>query len=134
MPVTAKLSRRFYERLGDEATNELVDWLNAVDDDYRSQLCELNERNFARFDAKLEQRFAEAEARTVQRFAEAEAKTAQRFAEAEMKTAQRFAEAEMKTAQRFAEFEHRLTRWMFTFWAGQLVALGALFFAVLPRR
>ena len=28
MPVTARLSKQFYERLGDEATNELVNWLN----------------------------------------------------------------------------------------------------------
>ena len=27
MPVTAKLSRAFYERLGDEIANELVSWL-----------------------------------------------------------------------------------------------------------
>ena len=27
MPVTAKLSRAFYERLGDEIANELVNWL-----------------------------------------------------------------------------------------------------------
>ena len=101
MPVTAKLSRRFYERFGDEATNELVDWLNAVDDDYRSQLRELNELNFSRFAAQVDQRFAESRA---------------------------------EIAQRFSEFEHRLTRWMFTFWAGQLVALAALLYAVLPRR
>lgn len=30
MPITAKLSRRFYETLGDEVANEMVDWLNAV--------------------------------------------------------------------------------------------------------
>ena len=27
MPVTAKLSRKFYERFGDELTNELVELL-----------------------------------------------------------------------------------------------------------
>ncbi len=26
MPVTAKLSRKFYETFGDELANELVDW------------------------------------------------------------------------------------------------------------
>ncbi len=26
MPVTAKLSRRFYEKFGDDIANELVDW------------------------------------------------------------------------------------------------------------
>ena len=59
MPVTAKLSKAFYERLGENITNELVDWFNQVDATYRSDLRELNELNFARFDAKLEQRIAE---------------------------------------------------------------------------
>ena len=59
MPVTAKLSKKFYETLGDEVANELVDWFNAMDATYRADLRELNELNFARFDAKLEQRVAE---------------------------------------------------------------------------
>lgn len=59
MPVTAKLSKRFYDTLGDEIANELVEWFNAVDATYRSELRDLNELNFARFDAKLEQRIAE---------------------------------------------------------------------------
>jgi len=40
-------------------TNELVDWFNSVDVTYRSELRELNELNYARFEAKLEQRLAE---------------------------------------------------------------------------
>jgi hypothetical protein len=59
VPVTARLSKRFYDLFGEEVTNELVDWLNAVDATYRADLRELNELNFARFDAKLEQRLAE---------------------------------------------------------------------------
>lgn len=62
MPVTAKLSRKFYETFGDDLTNELVNWLNEVDATYRNELRELNEVNFARFDAKLEQRIAEVRA------------------------------------------------------------------------
>ena len=62
MPVTAKLSRKFYERFGDDLTNELVEWFNQVDATYRSELRETNELNWARFEAKLEQRFAEARA------------------------------------------------------------------------
>ena len=53
MPVTAKLSKLFYDRLGEQVANELVDWFNQVDATYRSDLRELNELNFARFDAKL---------------------------------------------------------------------------------
>ena len=59
MPGTAKLSRGFHEKLGDELANELVEWFNQVDATYRTDLRELNELNFARFDAKLEQRVAE---------------------------------------------------------------------------
>lgn len=59
MPVTAKLSKLFSDRLGEAVTNELVDWFNQVDATYRSDLKEINELNVARFDAKLEQRLAE---------------------------------------------------------------------------
>ena len=40
MPVTAKLSRKFYEKFGDDLTNELVDWFNKVDATYRTELRE----------------------------------------------------------------------------------------------
>jgi len=45
----------------------LVDWFNMVDATYRSDLRELNELNFARFDAKLEQRLAQLETRLTKR-------------------------------------------------------------------
>ena len=67
MPVTAKLSRKFYDKLGDDVANELVEWFNLVDATYRSDLKELNELNFARFDAKLEQRLAQLETRLTRR-------------------------------------------------------------------
>jgi len=59
MPVAAKFSHRFYDKFGHELTDELVSYLNQIDSSYRSELRELNELNFARFDAKLEQRTAE---------------------------------------------------------------------------
>jgi len=59
MPVTAKLSKAFYERLGEQVTNELVEWFNAVDTTYKSDLRDLVEMQAQRFDAKLEQRIAE---------------------------------------------------------------------------
>ena len=57
--MTARLSRKFYERFGDDLTNELVEWFNQVDTTYRSELREINDLNWARFEAKLEQRIAE---------------------------------------------------------------------------
>lgn len=53
MPVTAKLSRKFYERFGDEIATEFVDWFNAVDATYQNQLREVNELNWERFKAEL---------------------------------------------------------------------------------
>jgi len=104
VPVTAKLSRQFYDRFGDEIANELVEWFNQVDATYRGDLRELNELNFARFDAKLEQRFAESD----------------------VKLERRFAQQDAKWEQRFAGLETRLLRWMFLFWATNLAALVGL--------
>jgi hypothetical protein len=73
MPVTARLSKRFYEKFGDDLVNELVDWFNQVDATYRSDLRELNELNFARFEAKLEQRLAELDAKWDRRLGELKA-------------------------------------------------------------
>jgi len=95
MPVTARLSKLFYDRLGEQVANELVEWFNAVDTDYRGQLRELNELNFARFDAKLEQRVAELRA-----------------------------ELTTKMDQLNATLERRLgeqTQWLFVAWATLLI-------------
>lgn len=61
MPVTARLSGKFYERFGDEITNEPVDWFNAVDATYQAQLKDVNELNwdrmgsrFSAFDARID--------------------------------------------------------------------------------
>ena len=119
MPVTAKLSRKFYEKLGDDVANELVEWFNLVDATYRSDLRELNELNFARFDAKLEQRIAElrAELQTEMRagFTQADAKMVAGFA---------------RVDQRLAEFETRLTRRLLNFWIAQAATTAGLVFVV----
>jgi hypothetical protein len=54
VPVTAKLSSKFYERFGDDIAGELVDWFNAVDHTYQTQLKETNELNWERFKATLQ--------------------------------------------------------------------------------
>ena len=61
MPVTARLSKRFHDQFGDDIAQDLVDWFNQVDATDRRDLHTVNELNFARFDAKLEQRFAESD-------------------------------------------------------------------------
>ena len=80
--------------------NELVNWFNTVDATYRTDLRELNELNFTRFDAKLEQRLAETRA-DLSRF-------------------------DAKLEQRLAETRADLIKWMFGFWAAStFTTLGA---------
>jgi len=134
VPVTAKLSRRFYEAFGDDIANELVDWFNAVDLTYRGDLRELNELNFARFDAKLEQRLAQLEAKLEQRLARFEAKVEQRFAEVEITFEQRFAQLETRFEDRLTQLDTKFTtalaatradliKWSFAFWIGTVVTI-----------
>ncbi len=56
MPITAKLSRRFYETFGDEIANELVGWFNSVDAQYRAELREMLDTQFRLMRSELEQR------------------------------------------------------------------------------
>jgi hypothetical protein len=122
VPVTAKLSRKFYEKFGDELTNELVEWFNQVDATYRSELRELNELNFARFDAKLEQRWAQLDAKLEQRVAELRAEFQTGLASLEGRLLARIGLLE----GRFGLLEGRLIRWMFLFWAASLGTVLAL--------
>lgn len=76
MPVLLKLSQAFYEKLGDQVTNELVDWFNAVEEYRRRSVDELNR---LRFDATIERRQAESNARIDRHFAELSARIERRF-------------------------------------------------------
>ncbi len=81
MPVTAKLSKSFYDALGEDVADQLVDWFNQVDATYRTDLRELNDLNFHRFDAKLGQRLAELRTDLERRISEVEARFDKRLDE-----------------------------------------------------
>jgi hypothetical protein len=133
MPVTAKLSRQFYEKFGDEITNELVTWFNQVDATYRNDLRELNELNFQRFDAKLQQRVAAAEARLDKRISELRAEMQVGFANLERGMVTRIGNLETRMEQRLGAQEQRLgaqMKWMFGFWLGTLLPLAGLMIAL----
>ncbi len=116
MPVTAKLSRAFYERFGDELTNELVEWFNQVDTTYRLEFRDLFDTSFARFDAKLEQRIAEVKAELREEMAELRTELRSGLAGVEGRLLARIGVLE----GRFGTLEGRLIRWMFLFWAASL--------------
>ncbi len=110
-------------RYGDEIANELVEWFNQVDATYRADLRELNELNFARFDAKLEQRWAQLDAKLEQRIAEVRGDMEAGFARSDAKLELRLGELRNDLSGLKAE----LISWMFTFWATTtLILLGTM--------
>ena len=106
MPVALRLSKKFYDRFGDDIVSEFVEMLNLVDATARSDLRELNEGNFARFDAKLEQRVTQLEAKI------------------ETSVAHLKAEIKDDLAKRFSE----QTRFLYLGWALQFAAILGLWF------
>jgi len=79
-----------------------------VDLTYRTDLRELNELNFARFDAKLEQRLAELRA--------------------ELRTEMAGLRLEVRTDLQQVRTE--LLRWMFGFWVSTLLGIAGLVIAL----
>jgi hypothetical protein len=127
MPVTAKLSRKFYEKFGDELTNELVEWFNQVDATYRTEFRDLFETNFGRFDAKLEQRIAEVKSEFREEIAEMKGDLRQEIAELRSELHSGLASVEGRLLARlgvlegrFGILEGRLVKWMFLFWVASL--------------
>ena len=108
MPTTIKLSEQFYRKFGHELVDEMVNWFNQLDTAYRSELRELNDLNFARFDAKLEQRIAEVKAELRQEI------------------------ALLRTA--LGDLRADLVKWMFLFWIGQAGLTIGLVFLVIGKR
>ena len=102
-----------------------MDWFNAVDATYRADLRELNELNFAGFDAKLEQRLAEFDA-----------KWGGRWTELDAKLEQRLAEPRVELVKELACVKSGL-KWMLAFWAPTELAVigtGAGVLSLLLRR
>jgi hypothetical protein len=65
MPVTVKLSREFYDRLGDKVVDELVGLLNDVDATFKADLKEQTDRNLHLFDERLERRLSDLKAELI---------------------------------------------------------------------
>ena len=114
MPIAAKLSKKFYDRFGEDVANELVDLLNVVAATYKSELRELNDASWARFDARLEQRVAELRS---------ELKTEIHTLAADMKTLRAEVRGDLK------DLRADLLKWMFLYWTATAAA-GLLFKAL----
>jgi len=122
MPVTARLSSRFYEKMGDEATAELVNWLNDVDAEFRAQLRDSNDRNWDRFRADMNTLRADLRAEMAKLATELRGEMANLAAElrGEMANLKGDLRSEMHSELRIQ------LRWMFGFWATTLLAIAGL--------
>jgi hypothetical protein len=114
LPVTAKLSRRFYEKLGDDVATELVDWFNAVDSEYRAHLERMNDTNWERF--RAESRASSSELRSEMQAQISALRVEMHQAIAEMHKA--FA------AQ---------NRFLFGYWLTTMLAIAAMFLQITKR-
>jgi hypothetical protein len=141
MPTAPTFSKRFYDKFGPENITELANWLNQMDLTYRSQLHELNELNFARFDAKLEQRIAEVKAELREEMADLKTELLQAVSEMGSALRQEMAQANADLRKEMAQgnadlrkeisaSNSRLIRWMFVFWTGTTVTLLGAMFAI----
>jgi len=138
MPFTAKLSRKFYDQFGDEIANELVGLLNIVDQTYRTEMRELNELNFARFDAKLEQRLAEQSASLRTGMADQGASLRTEIAELRGGLREEIGRLGERLGTQIAALEARTardavtqTRWMVGLWAAQITVFVGTVLVVL---
>src|SRR6266508_2930444 len=124
MAITARLSSKLRQTLGDEAAEDLVNWMQQVDAQ-RAELRELNELNFARFDVRF------AEAREAMRADLAELRQVSQADRSELRDEMKagFAGLRQEMSQLETRLERRigdLIKWSFVFWVGAVGAIAAL--------
>ncbi len=111
MPITAKLSNKFYEKLGDDVANELVEWLNLVDTSYRQEFKDLFEANFRRLESEMAGLRQHVEARLT-------------GLEGVMNA--RLSGLEDRLDAKLEKQKSALLIWMFVFWVGTMGTLAAM--------
>ena len=158
MPVPAKFSEQSHDRVGHQFIEELVDWLTRNEHASRTELREINELNFARFETTLDNRVQRLERRLdqIETLVEGVPALDQRIHAVEVKLEQRIRAVEVTLASEvgrlkdsissetgslrgdllvaMAQMETRMTgrllRWMFVFWTGTTITLLGAMFAI----
>ena len=149
MAISARLSRTIHRALGDEAGEDLINWMGQVESN-RSELRELMEAWAARTDGRFEalgarfdaidHRFESLSARSDARFDAVVARSDAQFAEQRHWMELRFAEAQVSFATQREQFEARfgslevrierryaeLFKWSIAFWIGGVGAIATL--------
>jgi urate oxidase len=122
VPVTARLSGKFYERFGDEIANELVEWFNAVDSTYQGQLKEINDLNWARMEARFDAFDS--------RMTAFEMRMEARMSAFETRIESRMDVFESRMEAQFQKFRSEMLLWMFAFWTATVIPLIGVMLAL----
>ena len=129
MPVTAKLSQQFYQRLGDDVATELVEWFNAVDATYRSDVRAIADAQSARIDAQMGQMRAELRQEIGALGAELRVEIGELRSEMRIGFASvedKFLAMEPRTDAKLERLKSEMLRWMLAFWVGTVGAILAM--------
>jgi len=133
VPVTARLSRKFYERLGDEIANELVDWFNAVDSTYQNQLKEVNELNWARMETRFsafDERFDAMSESFEVKLDALESRIETKLDALESRIDAKLGALEDRFDAKLQRLRSELILWMFGFWTATVIPLVGLILAL----
>jgi len=129
MPVTAKLSQKFYQRLGDDIATELVEWFNAVDATYRSDVRAIADAQSARIDAQMGQMRAELRQEIGALGADLRLEIGELRSEMRVGFASvgdKFQAMEPRTDAKLERLKSEMLRWMLAFWVGTVGAILAM--------
>jgi hypothetical protein len=111
MPVTAKLSRKFYEKLGDDIADELVEWFNTVDSSQRDAFREMFDAQFARLDTRISEQSLRLEIL---------------IGAVESRLQSRMEAIDTRVDAKLEALKSDLLKWMFLFWVGTMGTVLAI--------
>jgi hypothetical protein len=144
MPASAKLVKKLQETLGDEATHDLLVWLEENQRMNRAEVRELADVYLARFDERLERRRAELQSDV--RSGEARLREEMKSELSKLREEVRSGDGKLREELRsevgklreemtegfaalrveMADRQQSTVRWMLAFWVGTVVPLGGL--------
>lgn len=123
MPIILNPSPAIRERLGDQATSELIDMLGTIDSTHVIELRQLNEHNVVRLEAKLDWRFTEIRLEMERRFAESRSEMERRFTDLDG----RISGIRVDLADRMSA----MRRWLIATWITTVLGFATLAVAIL---
>ena len=112
------------QRLGEEATDSLVVFINAANDDVRDNVIEVVSE---RFERRLSEEVRGAETRLSERIAQVEIRLDKRIGDEIAGLRVEITNLDKRLTVEIANSRSELIRWMFGFWIGQIAVIIALF-------